>query len=921
MSKFALKTTLPGYLREWQEKIEKIAHGYGLDFFPTVFEILTYDQMNEVAAYGGFPNRYPHWRYGMEYEQLSKSYEYGLSKIYEMVINNNPAYAYLLEGNSLLEQKLVMAHVLAHVDFFKNNFAFRTTDLDASGRLTDPMRRAEPFNPQRKWIDKMANNGQRVRRHSDRHGVNKVEEFIDYCLSLENLIDPWRPFSPPPRDRDERDEDAAPREVPRLKTTRGYMEKYINPDEYIEEQRRKMAVEAEKEKGFPEHPQRDVLLFLLDHAPLERWERDVLEVIREEAYYFVPQMQTKIMNEGWACLVGNTFVFTDMGVSTMESLVARPGGVVSDGSEQRAVYDRHIIRQHPTVTLKTRRGLTLTGSNNHRVMSADGQTWKRLDELAVGDRLAVSGGQGLWAADEVPVDWKLHERMNLFDVAEEAGVSIDTVLRFRRGAPVERASALAPLLEQFEQQVPSRKLLARRKPINTPATVTRELGTFLGYMVGDGHISRAKHNLGLTTGDHQQAVTFLDLAQQLFGVLASIKRDDNKWRVLVHSESVSDFLVEALGLTFGPSAREKKVPEVILRSPEHVVRDFLRAYFDCDGYAGKQGVILSTASQTMGEQVQLLLLNFGILSRRRLQQDGCWHVHISGKSVETFAAKVGFGLARKKEEVERYLLERRWFKQESWSDEVVSLETGVADVYDISVEETHRYAAGGFINHNSYWHSRIMTEKVADASEILDYADRNASVLSTAKGQLNPYKLGVELYRNIEERWNNGQFGREYEECDDVAAKKNWDLRLGLGRQKVFEVRRLYNDVTFLDEFLTIDVARDLKLFTFAYSSRSERFEIESREFKKIKEKLLFQLTNSGNPVITVIDANHENRGELLLKHDHVGLDLRVDYAKETLKAVHRMWRRPVGVASIVDSKPTLLRYDGVEHTSRPFKH
>ena len=105
---------------EEQERVEKIAKGYGLDFFPTIFEILKYDQMNEIAAYGGFPSRYPHWRFGMEYEQLSKSYEYGLSKIYEMVINNNPSYAYLLEGNSLTDQKLVMAHVFAHVDFFKN---------------------------------------------------------------------------------------------------------------------------------------------------------------------------------------------------------------------------------------------------------------------------------------------------------------------------------------------------------------------------------------------------------------------------------------------------------------------------------------------------------------------------------------------------------------------------------------------------------------------------------------------------------------------------------------------------------------------------------------------------------------------------------------------------------------------------------
>src|SRR5262249_7158372 len=141
VSEFALKTALPTYLREWQSKIEEVAKGFGLDFFPTIFEMLTYDQMNEIAAYAGFPNRYPHWRFGMEYEQLSKSYEYGLSKIYEMVINNNPSYAYLLEGNSLTDQKLVMAHVYGHVDFFKNNFCFRSTDLDNRGPIVDPLKR------------------------------------------------------------------------------------------------------------------------------------------------------------------------------------------------------------------------------------------------------------------------------------------------------------------------------------------------------------------------------------------------------------------------------------------------------------------------------------------------------------------------------------------------------------------------------------------------------------------------------------------------------------------------------------------------------------------------------------------------------------------------------------------------------------
>ena len=114
---------LPPEYAKVQEEIERYAKDYGLDFYETIFEMVDYDTMNQIAAYGGFPTRYPHWKFGMEYEQLSKSYAYGLSKIYEMVINTNPSYAYLMKSNGMVDQKLVISHVYGHVDFFKNNFS------------------------------------------------------------------------------------------------------------------------------------------------------------------------------------------------------------------------------------------------------------------------------------------------------------------------------------------------------------------------------------------------------------------------------------------------------------------------------------------------------------------------------------------------------------------------------------------------------------------------------------------------------------------------------------------------------------------------------------------------------------------------------------------------------------------------------
>ena len=485
-------------LQALREEIEGYAKAFGLDCFETVFEMLSYDELNMVASYGGFPTRYPHWRWGMEYEQLSKSYEYGLSKIYELVINNNPCYAYLLEANAEVDQKLVMAHVFGHCDFFKNNFSFQHTN--------------------RRMIDDMANHATRVRRWIDKLGVEKVEEFIDRCLSLENLIDQHAPHirrAPDPKRAEE--EARANEHVQGIRVDREYMRGFINPQEFIEAQKKRLADEKVRAKKFPERPQRDVLWFLMEHAPLEEWEFDLLSIIRDEAYYFAPQGQTKIMNEGWA----------------------------------------------------------------------------------------------------------------------------------------------------------------------------------------------------------------------------------------------------------------------------------------------------------------------------------------------------------------------------------------------------------------SYWHSTIMTTRALRDSEIIDYADNHSGALATKPGQLNPYKLGIELFRNIEERWNKGRFGKEWDECDDYKVRRSWDKGLGLGRQKIFEVRKHYNDITFIDEFLTAEFAQEQKLFVFAFNDKHNQFEIQTREFHKLKAKLLQQLTNFGQPVIDVIDANYENKGELLLSHRHDGMDLKDDYAKETLKNLQSLWRRPVNLVTRIENKGLMLRFDGTQASDK----
>jgi stage V sporulation protein R len=874
-------TRLPPHLRDIQRQVEGWAREFGLDFYETIFEVLGYDEVNMVAAYGGFPNRYPHWRFGMEYEQLSKGYEYGLSKIYEMVINNNPSYAYLLESNMDVDQKLVMAHVYGHVDFFKHNFSFAHTN--------------------RKMMDEMANHATRVRRIIDRVGIEPVESFIDRALSLENLINQHAPHFAPrvkrnPDDPEERIE------VHGFKNKREYMSGFINPREFLDEQRKKLEDERAKSKKFPERPERDVLLFLLDHAPLERWEADILSVVRDEAYYFAPQGQTKIMNEGYACVLPETLVFTDRGLVTMGEVVQGEGALVCDGEGTRKIFDRNVFRNRATIAMRTKRGLSLCGSENHRVLLADNATWKRLDELRPGDRIAIRGGENLWPKEQVKLDDRPDPR-----------------LRVASGGGGAAARAVAVELSSLPDDDPmSNKLrYGTRKAARLPAVLDERLAQFAGYLVGDGHISTVKRNLGLTTGDEPQARAFAELSYELFDQLCTMKLDENRWRVLMHSTTVAEFLIDHLGFTHGPSARFKEVPPAILRSPKSVVAAFLRAYFDCDGYAGKGGIILSTSSDKLAEQTQLLLLNFGILSRRRKAKDGRWQLHVYGQSAGVFLTEIGFGLERKQLALHEYVNKRRWFKKETWDDEVVELRPGRADVFDISVEETHRYAAGGFINHNSYWHSTIMTQRALKDSELIDYADHHSGTMGVRPGAINPYKLGIELWRHIEERWNKGRFGKEYDDCDDLRARRAWDKKTGLGRKKIFEVRKHYNDITFIDEFLTAEFAAEQKLFVYGFNEKGNRWEILDREFQKVKQKLLQQLTNFGQPIIEVVDGNFENRGELLLAHRHEGVDLRVDYAKDTLTNLQAMWRRPVGIVTRVDAKGILMRFDGRDHTDR----
>jgi stage V sporulation protein R len=244
-------------------EIEALAGEQGLDFFSTSFEVVPQDIMTEIAAYG-LPTRARHWSYGKVYNSQRLYGTMGLSKIYEIVLNSDPCLAFLLDTNPEIANLLVAAHVFGHVDFFKNNVLFH--------------------NSNRQMINDAVAHALRIDRYIERYGLETVEHLMDIGFALDRHIDPHlgldrQPY--PPR-----------RVVEKERQARPYDDLFGDPAPSV-------TYEVEGER-FPPHVERDLLWFLTTYGKLEDWQRDVLHIIREESYYFYPQFNTKIMNEGWA---------------------------------------------------------------------------------------------------------------------------------------------------------------------------------------------------------------------------------------------------------------------------------------------------------------------------------------------------------------------------------------------------------------------------------------------------------------------------------------------------------------------------------------------------------------------------------------------------------------------------------------------
>jgi len=270
------------------DRAAQLARKLGLEPYPVNYWIVDYDEMNQLIAYDGFQRRYPHWRWGMKYDRQQKQGQFLGGKAFEIVNNDNPAHAFLQVSNDRADQKAVITHVEAHADFFNNNewFGLFDRDPDAAALLE---RHAET-----------------IEGYIDDPEINRadVERWIDHVLCLEDNIEQHRPYEPvePTEDAEEIESDTVEQQLEELDVSEDVRQQVFDDLESPGE---------DSPAGVPTEPEADLLAFLREHGmqydadagkavEMAEWQREVIEILRRESYYFAPQKMTKIMNEGWA---------------------------------------------------------------------------------------------------------------------------------------------------------------------------------------------------------------------------------------------------------------------------------------------------------------------------------------------------------------------------------------------------------------------------------------------------------------------------------------------------------------------------------------------------------------------------------------------------------------------------------------------
>ena len=246
-------------LSEYDERICELAKSEGLDWFPIHYEVCDYYSMIGHMSYHGMPTHYGHWSFGKSFERTHQMYNLGMEGLpYELIINSNPSIAYLMKENPAYLQILIMCHCVGHSDFFKNNRMFRDTRPESV-------------------VQRFRNAKKRIQGYTeDPHiGIDEVEKVLDAAHAIQFQADRFPIVKPTHKDLKDK-----------------YI-KLINEDT-------KGDWKSFDITRIPLEPQYDVLGFISEYGKFDDWKRDIIDIVRDEANYFMPQIHTKIMNEGWA---------------------------------------------------------------------------------------------------------------------------------------------------------------------------------------------------------------------------------------------------------------------------------------------------------------------------------------------------------------------------------------------------------------------------------------------------------------------------------------------------------------------------------------------------------------------------------------------------------------------------------------------
>ncbi len=204
----------------------------------------------------------------------------------------------------------------------------------------------------------------------------------------------------------------------------------------------------------------------------------------------------------------------------------------------------------------------------------------------------------------------------------------------------------------------------------------------------------------------------------------------------------------------------------------------------------------------------------------------------------------------------------------------------------------------------SFWHQRIMRELKLTTAETIEYAKLNAGVVQPSKTSINPYYLGIKIFEDIENRYNNPT-----EEMKRLGVLPN------TGREKIFEVREVESDISFIRNYLTKDLAKREDLYLF--QKKGNEYRITDKDHEMVRDQLVSMRVNGGFPYIVVKNGDYLRNGELYLVHGYEGMELDPHYLENVLPYIYQLWGRPVHLETYVDKKPMLYSYDGTKNYKR----